>query len=540
MLENVALRAGRDEERPGARRSATRRSPTSTSTTRSAPRTARTPPPRRSRTCCRARPGGCSSARSRRSRGILEDPKRPLVAVVGGAKVTDKIGVLDAFLERADAILIGGAMCFPFFKAQGHEVGDSLCEEEGVEPARARARRRAARSCGCRSTSSPASAFDADTEVQRARRRRRARRLDGPRHRAAAPRERYADDDRATPARCSGTARWARSSSSRSRPARARVAEAVAATRRRRRSSAAATPPRRSPQFGLADRVDHLSTGGGASLELIEGKALPGRGGAVMSRTPFIAGNWKMNKTIAEAEAFIAGAAAAGRRRSTASTSSICPPFLALQARGRLRARLARAGLRAEHARGRLGRVHRRGLARRCWPRSTSHGVCSATPSAAQYFGETDRALQQKVPAALEAGPDPDPLRGRDRGGARARRHRAQAAPPGPGGAREGRRSSGCPRSSIAYEPIWAIGTGLTATPEQAQEAVAFVRALVRGLRQGGRPSRCAILYGGSLKPDNAAELLALPDVDGALVGGASLDAGRRSPRSSRRRAVGA
>ncbi|HEX5620755.1 MAG TPA: phosphoglycerate kinase, partial [Solirubrobacteraceae bacterium] len=68
-------------------------------------------------------------------RGILDEPKRPLVAVVGGAKVTDKIGVLDAFLDQADEILIGGAMCFPFFKAQGHEVGNSLCEEEGIEPA---------------------------------------------------------------------------------------------------------------------------------------------------------------------------------------------------------------------------------------------------------------------------------------------------------------------------------------------------------------------------------------------------------------------
>ena len=68
--------------------------------------------------------------------GILEDPQRPLVAVVGGAKVTDKIGVLDAFLERADSVLIGGAMCFPFFSAQGHDVGESLCEAEGVEPAR--------------------------------------------------------------------------------------------------------------------------------------------------------------------------------------------------------------------------------------------------------------------------------------------------------------------------------------------------------------------------------------------------------------------
>jgi uncharacterized protein YcgI (DUF1989 family) len=60
--------------------------------------------------------------------GILKDPKRPLVAVVGGAKVTDKIGVLEAFLERADTVLIGGAMCFPFFKAQGHDVGSSLAD----------------------------------------------------------------------------------------------------------------------------------------------------------------------------------------------------------------------------------------------------------------------------------------------------------------------------------------------------------------------------------------------------------------------------
>jgi len=100
--------------------------------------------------------------------GILEAPEAPLVAIVGGAKVTDKIGVIEAFLDRARTILIGGAMCFPFFKAQGHGVGASLCEEEGVEPAsRALA---AAEEKGCRLLLPEdlvlGREFSADTETQ--------------------------------------------------------------------------------------------------------------------------------------------------------------------------------------------------------------------------------------------------------------------------------------------------------------------------------------------------------------------------------------
>src|SRR5262249_38419112 len=140
-----------------------------------------------------------------------------------------------------------------------------------------------------------------------------------------------------------------------------------------------------------------------------------------------------------------------------------------------------------------------------------------------EYFGESDRALQMKVPAAMEAGLLPILCVGeteeeRERGDTeRKLRHQVQEDLQRVDTERLG-------EIGIAYEPIWARGTGRAATPEQAQEAIAFVRALV-GDRSREQSERPRILYGGSVKPDNAAELLALPDVDGALVGGASLDA---------------
>ncbi len=203
-------------------------------------------------------------------RGILDDPKRPLVAVVGGAKVTDKIGVLEAFLDRADTILIGGAMCFPFFKAQGHDIGDSLCEEEGVEPARKLA--------GQDKIKLPddlvaGREFKADTE------RRELDGIDVPDgwmglDVGADTAERYAGVIAEA-----GTVFW-------NGPMGAFELEPFAAGTKRVAEAIAAAPgttvvgggdsAAALAQFGLADDVDHLSTGGGASLELVEGKPLPG------------------------------------------------------------------------------------------------------------------------------------------------------------------------------------------------------------------------------------------------------------------------
>jgi triosephosphate isomerase (TIM) len=149
-------------------------------------------------------------------------------------------------------------------------------------------------------------------------------------------------------------------------------------------------------------------------------------------------------------------------------------------------------------------------------------GVVVGHSERRQYYGETDRALQDKVPAALAAGLHPILCVGeseeeRERGETeRKLRHQVQ----------EGLDRVAPERLAdvtIAYEPIWAIGTGRVATPEIAQEAIAFVRALVAD-RSPESAERVRVQYGGSVKPDNAAEILAQPDVDGALVGGASLD----------------
>jgi phosphoglycerate kinase len=205
-------------------------------------------------------------------RGILEDPRRPLVAVIGGAKVTDKIGVLEAFLERADEILIGGAMCFPFFKAQGHSVGSSLCEDEGIEPARK------VLDAGGDKLRLPVDLvageeFNVHTPV---------RAIDGvdvPEGWMGLDIGPSTADRYAASIAVAGTVFWngpmgAFELEPFAAGTRA-VAEAIAATAAVTvvggGDSAAALA-----QFGLAEEVDHLSTGGGASLELVEGKPLPG------------------------------------------------------------------------------------------------------------------------------------------------------------------------------------------------------------------------------------------------------------------------
>jgi triosephosphate isomerase len=238
-------------------------------------------------------------------------------------------------------------------------------------------------------------------------------------------------------------------------------------------------------------------------------------------RTPLIAGNWKMHKTIAQAEEFIQ---ALLPRVSAADgvDVAICPPFTALQAmvdstRG------SRVAIYAQNMHYAPEGAFTGEISAPMLTELDIAGVVLGHSERRELFGETDKALAQKVPVALAAGLLPVLCVGeteeeRERGDTeRKLRHQVQE-----GLTRLDPEQLG--DVVIAYEPIWAIGTGQVATLEQAQEAIAFVRALVAD-RSKEAAQRTRILYGGSVKPDNAGELLAQPDVDGALVGGASLDA---------------
>ena len=238
------------------------------------------------------------------------------------------------------------------------------------------------------------------------------------------------------------------------------------------------------------------------------------------SRTPFIAGNWKMNKTIAEAEAFIA--ALLPQVYDTEGVDvAICPAFTVLQAMVDS-ARGSRVAVYAQTMHEADSGAYTGEVSAQMLTELDVDGVVLGHSERRQYNNETDRALQQKVPKALAAVLVPILCVGeteeeRERGDTeRKLRHQVQ----------EGLDKvpiERLPEVVIAYEPVWAIGTGLTATSEQAQDACGFVRALVEGFdKAAGQAVR--VLYGGSLKPDNAEELLSLPDIDGGLIGGASLD----------------
>jgi triosephosphate isomerase (TIM) len=241
-----------------------------------------------------------------------------------------------------------------------------------------------------------------------------------------------------------------------------------------------------------------------------------------MARTPLVAGNWKMHKTEREAEEYIQALLPLVSAADGVDVA-ICVPFTDLKAMVES-ARGSRVEVYAQNMHEEREGAFTGEVSAAMLSEIGVHGVVLGHSERREHFGESDRALAMKVPAALEAGLTPilcvgetEDERDNDETDRKLRQQIKEDLAGVP--------SERLAEVVIAYEPIWAIGTGRVASVEQAQEAIGFIRALV-GDRDADAAERVRVLYGGSVKPENAAELLGPADVDGALVGGASLDAG--------------
>jgi triosephosphate isomerase len=238
-------------------------------------------------------------------------------------------------------------------------------------------------------------------------------------------------------------------------------------------------------------------------------------------RRPYVAANWKMHKTRAEAEVFVDAFLPLVEPHAEAVDVVLCPQFLALEpvvaaCRGKP------IGVAAQNMHEAESGAYTGEVSAPMLSEVGVSGVILGHSERRQHFGETDAALARKVPAALNAGLEPILCVGeteeqRQGGATEDVLHRQLDAD------LEAIDAARLAEVVIAYEPIWAIGTGRTATTEQAQEAIAAIRARLAE-RDPGAAAATRILYGGSVKPGNAAELMAQRDIDGALVGGASLD----------------
>lgn len=239
-------------------------------------------------------------------------------------------------------------------------------------------------------------------------------------------------------------------------------------------------------------------------------------------RTPIIAGNWKLNKTRAEAEALARGVVEATRDVKNIEIV-LCPVYTSLDAVQRIIAgtqvKLGAQDCYWEENGAFTGEVS---------PSLLKDAGCSyiiiGHSERRQFFGETNETVNRKVKAVLASGLTPIMCVGETLAEREAGKMQAVVADHVRNGL-AGLGAQEIEKVVIAYEPVWAIGTGKTATPGQAQEVHALIRQILKEIVGAEAAEKVRIQYGGSVKPDNAKELMGQPDIDGALVGGASLKA---------------
>lgn len=239
-------------------------------------------------------------------------------------------------------------------------------------------------------------------------------------------------------------------------------------------------------------------------------------------RKPIVAGNWKMNKTVAEATDLVKALIESLGSESEVDVA-VCPPYTALQSVGE-QIKDQKIALGAQNMHMEASGAYTGEVAHDMLQELGCRYVILGHSERRSYFHEDDKIVNAKTQAALAAGLTPivcvgETLEDREAGktedvvGTQVR------------GSLAGLDGDALSSLVIAYEPVWAIGTGKTATTEQAQEVHAYIRSVLTELADSSVAESVRIQYGGSVKPGNAAELFAQPDIDGGLIGGAALDA---------------
>ncbi len=451
--------------------------------------------------------------------GAVSNPQRPFVAILGGAKVSDKIGVIENLLTKADKVLIGGGMANTFYKAQGIAIGSSLVEDDALETAKGLLEK-SGDTLVLPSQVVIADKFGADANTETIA------------ISAGVPEgwmildvvttefvDILADAKMVVWNGPMGVFELAPFAIGTNNVAQM-IADSDATSIVGGGDSVSAIK-----KSGLADAITHISTGGGASLELLEGKELPGVAalGEKMNarRTPVIAGNWKMNMSPAAGVALANGIVEqlAGQLPTDVI---VCPPAVSLfsvsQIVGPTSVGIGAQNIYFESKGAYTGEIAPDMLTGWC------NYVIIGHSERRQIFGDTDEWVNKKVKAAFAAGLMPilccgETLAQREAGETNAVL-KAQLE-----SALDGLTADEVETMIVAYEPIWAIGTGVTASPEQAEETVAEVRCMIAGFYDANLAEKVRIQYGGSVKPANAFELASKPNIDGFLVGGASLKA---------------
>ena len=466
----------------------------------------------------------------------VENPVRPFVAILGGAKVADKLNVISNLLEKCDTLIIGGGMAYTFLKAQGYEIGKSLVDDTKIDYCKemmAKAEKLGKKlllPVDAVTIADFPSPIDAPVEVTVCDVK------DMPADREGCDigpktQELYADAVKTAktvvwngpmgvfenPTLAAGTIAVAKA-----------LADTDATTIIGGGDSAAAVN-----QLGFGDKMSHISTGGGASLEFLEGKELPGVMAAddksikwekedkIMARKKIVAGNWKMNMTPSQAVKLVE------ELKPLVVSDDVevvyCVPAIdivpVVEAVKGTNVAVGAENMYYEEKGAYTGEIAPEMLVD-----AGVKYVIIGHSERRDYFKECDCMLNKKVKKAFEHNLTPilccgETLEQREMG-ITLDWIRMQIKSDLKDVTAEQVASM-----VIAYEPIWAIGTGKTATTEQAEEVCKAIRDCIKEVYGADTAEKVRIQYGGSVNAGNAAELFAQPDIDGGLVGGASLKA---------------